>query len=265
MSRLEAYTAQTHTLEPPQRRSLPVYLAPAHDEALASWLHRTAATVGLSAFAFTRTALGICSDKQPEWWRRPDPGQRKILVELGHLSQDQVAAMTLDGWSIVRRDEGSDRFSARIMQHSRGRLKVGRAMPVCGYCLAEDAEPYLRRDWMIGWIAICPRHHTVLTRTCPSCNRRLFWRGLRERQIIEMHRCLQCGSLLIGAQSTPAIEAALDLQNAMLALKRSAAGEMSGTGRNPKAGSYGWPTLSLSAPTSGRSRVTNPTGRDAID
>jgi len=83
---------------------------------------------------------------------------------------------------------------------------------------------------MIGWIAICPRHHTVLTRTCPSCNRRLFWRGLRERQIIEMHRCLRCGSLLIGAQSTPAIEAALDLQNAMLALKRSAAAEMSGMG-----------------------------------
>jgi len=186
--------------------------------------------VGLSAFAFTRQAFGICSSVQPEWWRRPNPDQRDILIERGGLTPNQLAAMTLDGWSIVRRDERSDRFSALTTRYPKRRLQAGQSLPVCGECLAEDATPYLRRDWMIGWIAVCPRHRTVLTRVCPGCERKLDSRGLRERNIIELHRCPRCGSVLIGAIADPAIEAGINLQTAMLALKQTGAGEMPGVG-----------------------------------
>jgi len=186
--------------------------------------------VGLSAFAFTRKAFGICSSTQPEWWRRPNPGHREILIERGGLTPKQLAAMTLEGWSIARQDERDERFGALTVQYPKRRLKAGRSMPVCGRCLAEDATPYLRRDWMIGWIAICPRHRTVLTRTCPGCERKLVSRGLRERDVIELQRCPRCEALLTDVGAEPAIDAAIKLQTAMLALKRTGASEIQGMG-----------------------------------
>jgi len=203
---------------------------PADDEALASWLRRLATMAGLSAFAFTRKAFGICSSARPEWWRRATPEHRNILMERGGLTPEQLAAMTLEGWSIARNDERDERFSAVAVQYPKRRLKAGRSQPVCGRCLAADEKPYLRRDWLIGWIAICPRHRTVLTRTCPGCERKLVSRGLRERDVIDLQRCPRCEALLIDADAQPAIDAAIELQTAMLALKRRGAGTIMGLG-----------------------------------
>lgn len=229
MFRPEAYPVEVDERCPPGY-TLPVHAVPADDEALASWLRRLATMAGLSAFAFTRKAFGICSSARPEWWRRPPPGHREILMERGGLTPEQLAAMTLEGWSIARNDERDERFSAGAVQYPKRRFKAGRSLPVCGRCLAEDAKPYLRRDWLIGWIAVCPRHRTVLTRTCPGCERKLISRGLGERDLIDLQRCPKCETLLTGAEAQPAIDAAIELQTAMLALKRRGAGTIKGLG-----------------------------------
>jgi transposase/ribosomal protein L37AE/L43A len=184
---------------------------------------------GIPALAFTRRAFGINSSSQPEWWRRPKADQKKILIARGGLTPDQLSEMTLEGWSIARHDEREERFSARITEYPR-RFKAGRAVPVCGRCLSENEPPHLHRDWMIGWVAVCPHHRSVLTRVCPSCDRKLVSRGIREKDIVDIGACPRCGALLTGGDALPAMDIVIKLQAAMLAVKRMGIGEIPGLG-----------------------------------
>lgn len=184
---------------------------------------------GIPALAFTRRAFGINSSSQPEWWRRPKADQKETLITRGGLTPDQLGTMTLEGWSIARHDEREERFSARITGYPR-RFNAGRAVPVCGRCLSEDGQPHLRRDWMIGWVAVCPHHRSVLTRVCPSCDRKLVSRGIREKGIVDIGVCPRCGALLTSVDALPAMGIVIELQAAMLAVKRMGVGEMPGLG-----------------------------------
>ncbi len=93
-------------------------------------------------------------------------------------------------------------------------------MFVCGECLAEDEIPYLRREWLIGWQAVCPRHRKVLMRGCPHCGWKLSSLWLRGKEPIDWHRCTRCQGALV-LDGPRAIDAVITLQKAMV--RRSAA------------------------------------------
>ncbi|WP_183257679.1 MULTISPECIES: TniQ family protein [unclassified Bradyrhizobium] len=64
--------------------------------------------------------------------------------------------------------------SALRVRRRPARPTVGRSVAVYPSRLAEDDIPYIRREWTIGWLAVCPRHQCVLVSNCPSCSRDLW-------------------------------------------------------------------------------------------
>ncbi len=90
--------------------------------------------------------------------------------------------------------------------------------------------PFLRRNWMVGWLAVCSRHRTVLMRNCPHCELKLVSQWLRESGPTDLRRCKRCGGVLAQANGLPGVGAAIELQEAMLAVKRVGIGEIPGLG-----------------------------------
>lgn len=141
--------------------------------------------------------------------------------------------MTLEKWApVYRDDEANERFTgqrygARPPHRRRSRYVV------CGQCMNEDAEPYLRRNWLIGWIAICPRHHCLLSTRCNVCDRKL----LAETRMFVVPRlvgsCGACGSDLRQkpSEAVPANPTVLRLQESLLKGKRDGFAELPGIGR----------------------------------
>ncbi|PHQ61812.1 MAG: hypothetical protein COC10_11525, partial [Sphingobium sp.] len=197
--RSELYATEVHEKLVTPNYALPVYTAPIAGEALLSWLCRLAAMTGQSPLAFARQAFGIDSVRQPEWWRRPSADQRSVLLAISGLPPEQFDDMTLERWSTARNDENDRRFSPIRMIYPKQRERAARTLFACAACLAEDETPYLRREWLIGWQAVCARHRTVLMRRCPHCRWKLSSQWLRDKEPVDLHRCKRCGGLLAGA------------------------------------------------------------------
>jgi transposase len=227
--RCEPYPVETSVRLPAAGDPLPVHIAPAPDEALMSWLCRLAVAVGLSPSAFTRHAFGIDSQVHPEWWRRPTEGQLTAISAGSGLSRNQLCGMTLESWATARNDERDERFSAWRVAKPGYRMKGGRYLAVCPRCLAGDDKPYLRTEWMIGWLAICPRHDIVLERKCPSCHRMLRQQELNGSRLADPCQCHRCSASLAEGNGSTAL-AGIGLQRTMLALKRAGLGHVPGLG-----------------------------------
>lgn len=48
----------------------------------------------------------------------------------------------------------------------------GQLIPIyryCPKCLAEDAQPFIRRNWRLEYYVVCRKHHIVLRDRCPHC------------------------------------------------------------------------------------------------
>lgn len=72
----------------------------------------------------------------------------------------------------------------------------------CPRCLAEDAQPYIRRSWRLAYSVVCRKHHIVLHDRCPHCMARInlthlnpIWReiGMIDRTAANCPSC--CGPL----------------------------------------------------------------------
>lgn len=210
---------------------LPLHVAPAEGEALASWLTSLAALHGLSPLALGRLAFGVDARKDPEWWRHLTPD---VLVAIGAktgLDAGRVADMTFTGWASARDDEAPHRFTDQRWSPSPPTHARGRRVDVCPLCMAGDARAYLRLLWMNGWVGVCPDHHVALTGQCPTCHCLLRVASLKAATPIDMGVCRKCGAKLAGAEADPAHGMALRLQNALVAGKRSGDTVLPGIGR----------------------------------
>lgn len=72
----------------------------------------------------------------------------------------------------------------------------------CPRCLAEDAQPFIRRSWRLAYSVVCHKHHIVLRDCCPHCMARIdltylksIWReiGMIDRVAAYCPTC--CGPL----------------------------------------------------------------------
>lgn len=154
---------------PPSTCRLPLYVEPAPDEALLSWLLRLATRLGVSLQVLAREAFGIDEDARSQWWRRPAPSALERITDRTGISIERLRGMTLATWQpVYRDDEASERFSHRRFTVSAPDWRAFRYV-VCHQCLKADATPYLRLSWTIGWMAVCPRHGIVMTARCERC------------------------------------------------------------------------------------------------
>jgi hypothetical protein len=93
---------------------LPLYIEPAPDEALVSWLLRLASRLGVSINVLACEAFGIEREGwRSQWWRRPSPGILKRISDRTGVRVERLRDMTLQSWApVYRDDEENERFSA---------------------------------------------------------------------------------------------------------------------------------------------------------
>jgi len=225
-------------LPPAQARvgALPLHVAPAEDEALASWIISLAATLKLSPLALCRMVFEIDAAADREWWRRPSADTLAVIGSKTGIDIGVLEAMTFTGWSHTRDDERPERFDGRYSSALPVRGSRGRRIRICSMCLAQDARAYLRLFWMTGWAGVCPKHRVALNGRCLSCRCALFADSLKARQTANLIACRKCGAKLAGA-GAPAHEATLRLQQALIVGKRS------GRLALPRIGDLDWPTM----------------------
>lgn len=235
------YPVEVHARRVPARQPIPIYTEPMPDEALASWLCCLASMIDMSPLAFVRTAFGIDSRGDAQWWRRPTREQLAIIAAGTGVGIERLAGMTLASWSLARLDEHPGRLSAQHALHPPARHAADRFIAVCLHCLAEDALPYIRRSWMVGWLAICPRHQCRLVHQCPACAAYLRLADLGSREAVVMDRCRRCGARWNQLGGPPAIPAVVRLQDQLLGVKQN------GTAVLPGLGQVDWATFTVIA------------------
>jgi len=148
---------------------LPLYVEPASEEALISWLSRLAAQLDVTTQVLTRHAFQIPARAEgSHWWRRAAPDLLKQISRRTSIPVERLRCMTLSAWApVIQEDESSERLSG--LRFADRPLRRTHRLAVCARCLAEDTRPYLRLSWKIGWMPVCPRHQTRLLTASPGC------------------------------------------------------------------------------------------------
>jgi hypothetical protein len=88
------------------------------------------------------------------------------------------------------------------------RVRRMHGMQYCPRCLAEDKQPYFRREWRLAFVTVCTKHLCLLYDACPRCDAVVnFHRdelGARNKQVATgMARCFSCRFDLRAARSSP--------------------------------------------------------------
>jgi hypothetical protein len=221
---------------PPAIRELPLYVEPLPGEPLLSWLLRLARRLNLSMHALAHEAFGI-DDRggHTHWWCRPNPWLLKRISDRTGVRIERLRSMTLQKWMpIYREDEDSHRFAGPRFVAISPDYRV-RRLAVCAQCLEEDPEPYLRLWWLIGWVAVCPRHATILIARCAWCRGHV--RTVRLSGVVPFapRDCVSCGRDLQDGVCWLAHPSVTRLQGVLLEGKRHGVTTLDGIGP------LGWP------------------------
>ncbi|WP_428413375.1 TniQ family protein [Pararhizobium sp.] len=160
----------------------PVIVMPQPDELLSSWLHRLAYSNGVAPKAFARV-LGL---KSGMWsaaldLRLPSDVASLLRAHTG-ISSDQLSAMTL-----------SPTLPKQLLlplRNSGGR-DGSTWLQFCSRCLADDAQPYLRRRWRLASRVSCTKHGCRLRDRCPSCHGHIA--VFDQAELVPQHYCVSCG------------------------------------------------------------------------
>lgn len=141
------------------------------DESLSSWLARAALRQGCDPLVLTGSVW-------PEW--------RAWIVDVDRgMSADRLHALstaagispTCFAQTFLRVDveaiagralAGAETWPWLLALGSRNRRRHG-GQQFCPACLAEDAQPYFRRQWRFAWHVTCTRHRTLLIDQCSVC------------------------------------------------------------------------------------------------
>jgi hypothetical protein len=218
--------------KPVKRPPLPLYVEPAAEEALLSWLLRLATRLGVSFHVLASQAFGI-DDRSghTRWWHRPHPWTLARIGERTGVSVARLRSMTFAGFDLATRDdEAPARFAGRRYDSRAAEQRTYR-FAACGRCLAEDARPYLRTSWLLGWVAICPHHGTILIERCKGCGASLRVAPFTTTASFSPTTCTRCGSDLLDGRDRPAHPAAVRMQTALLRGKQTGVTELDGLGR----------------------------------
>jgi RNA polymerase sigma factor (sigma-70 family) len=196
---------------------LPGRVAPFPDEALASWLLRYSAPLGLSPERLLFGSGHARPHRTIRWWRRADPALVTTLSERSGISRIKVGATAFEGVAGAGRlDDLPGRFSRfghRLLRKNDGHIV---RVSVCRECLAGDSIPYIRRDWTLGWATVCPVHRVELVGRCPRCRTELNLPKPSDHEQFNPGLCRRCRFPLTHGESRQAHEAAIRLHRRLI-------------------------------------------------
>lgn len=209
----------------------PYYVEPAADEALLSWLLRLATRMEVSLHTLAEQCFGV--DDAPghsQWWCRPHPWVLKRISQRTGVSVARLRRMTFTTFApVYDDDEVNERFKGQRYYEPQPDQHAYR-FAVCGLCLEADTIPYLRRPWLIGWMAVCPTHDCILTVRCSDCHTKCHVAHFAHVANFSPTVCTRCGQDLLDDYYLPASPAVITLQAALLEGKCEGVSELGGFG-----------------------------------
>lgn len=219
-------------LRPRVRPPLPLYVEPLPDEALLSWLLRLATRLRVSLHTLASQSFGV-DDRSghTQWWRRPRPWMLARISERTGLSAARLRQMTFEGFEpVYRDDEAPARFAGRLYDTVPPQWRAHR-FAICGPCLQGDAKPYLRTPWLIGWMAVCSHHGTVLIERCGACHAGLRVGRFARVSTFSPTMCTRCAKNVLEDGCVPAHPSVTRLQAALWRGKCEGVTEFDGLGQ----------------------------------
>ncbi|MBP2449947.1 TniQ family protein [Rhizobium leguminosarum] len=197
----------------------PVIVAPQPDELLSSWLHRLAYANGVAPRAFARV-LGLGAGMwSPSLDVRLPSDVASLLRANTGISAEQLSAMTLS-------HDPPEQLRLRL--RNSGRRGSSTWLQFCSQCLAEDQDPYFRRNWRLATRVACQDHRSGLRDRCTSCRSHIA--AYSQGTLAPQHFCARCGFDLRRASKVSMSPAArrLDLRiNEMCAHRAMMGGPLS--------------------------------------
>jgi hypothetical protein len=189
----------------------------------------------MSLLAYETVGIEHKGQRSP-WRRRPGLGVLKRISDRTGVRVERLGDMTLQSWAPVHRDdEENERFSTKrffLKAHENRQFRF----VVCTECLKLDAIPYLRLSWMIGWMAVCPLHKTIMTTRCTTCQVKLRTPMPAWTVPFSPLNCSGCQAELSSGQ-LPAELTMIRLQEALLKGKREGFTVLEGLGE------FSWPKM----------------------
>ena len=166
----------------------PAHPKPLPDELFSSWLTRLALLNSPKVHTFCHI---VWPDKQI--WNRDidvsvDEEVIDTLVARSGTSREAALATTIGAYEgtvfETLKPNGRTRWVLPVGIYHRIRLHYG--LQWCPGCLADDAVPYFRKQWRMGFIASCPRHGLILADRCHKCGTAAV---LHRGQFDSCHEC----------------------------------------------------------------------------
>lgn len=183
------------------------------EESLSSWLVRAALRQGCDPLTLT----GAVWPHWRVWTTDVDRGltasRTETLSRATGIPATRFAAAALraDLEAVVSHPLADDGTWPWLLGlGARNRRRLG-GQQMCPACLAEDPEPYLRRQWRYAWHTACLHHGTLLLDRCPACCAPIAPHLLVARAPC-IALCSHCGIDLRTFQSGPSPAGALDFQ-----------------------------------------------------
>lgn len=153
---------------------LPIHFKPQPNELLSSWLVRLSIAHGMKPYIFWNMILG-----RENFWRKSKVDQTDdkelltLISEKTGTSYERLLSTTLAAYTGYLYEKSlTHGFSTWIMPQGvvrRVRQKLF-GLQFCPLCLAEDKEPFFRRNWRLAFVVFCEKHNVVLLDRCTHCN-----------------------------------------------------------------------------------------------
>lgn len=212
-------------------RPLPLYVEPLPAESLFSWVHRLATRLDLSIHVLASQSFGI-DDRSGHslWWLRPHPWVLARISQRTGLTIARLRQMTqAEFQQPFREDEDAARFAGRRFDCRAPDTRSYR-FAVCGVCLDCDPNPYVRTEWLLGWLAVCPKHQTLLISRCESCHAGVRVAHFGTTAPFSPATCIRCEESLLSDHYLIGHPSVIRLQEAMLKGKRDGVTTLEGLG-----------------------------------
>lgn len=178
---------------------LPMHPKPYQGEYFSSWFARVAERNAVKKSAFTQFRPKVEKSSTPSAYpNRHD--KLRWLCELTGTPAEKGVKTTLRDYHhkiyLPQRSRESGKWTLPFKWP--GDRLVSDGIQFCPQCLAEDQDPYFRREWRLALFTFCPRHKTMMYDSCPSCGMRISYsRHDRFREVEKtsaIHECVYCGA-----------------------------------------------------------------------
>jgi hypothetical protein len=212
-------------------RPLPLYVTPLSEESLLSWLHRLATRLNVSFHTLASHSFGI-DDRggRSVWWHRPHPWALARISQRTGVSIPRLRRMTFEELQPdYREDEDPARFAGRRFD-CRAPDRRSYRFAVCGPCLEGDAATHVRTLWQLGWLAVCPKHQTILLSRCELCHAGFRTAHFATAAPFAPSTCPRCKESLLCDVYAIGDPSVIRLQEALLKGKTEGVTELTGLG-----------------------------------